>query len=179
MSSAVLSRYARSLADIVFEKKIEGKVTKDLQTWREIFLTCPELLEAFDAPQVPEDSKERVLDELLVRYPAHPVTSNFLRIMLQRNRIRFFNQILENYLKLVNHRNGIVTASVTTVAPIPEEEAKRLTETLSRITGKKVNVDLKTDESLIGGVVIQMGSTIFDGSIRTQLAEMKRRLVES
>lgn len=179
MSSAVLSRYARSLADVVFEEKIEEKVTQDLQTWREIFLACPELLEAFDAPQVPEDSKERVLDELLARYPAHPVASNFLRIMLQRNRIRFFNQIVENYLKLVDQRKGIVTASVTTVAPISEEEVNRLTERLSRITGKKVNLDVKADESLIGGVVIQMGSTIFDGSIRTQLAEMKRRLVES
>lgn len=177
--SAILGRYARSLAEVVFEENVEPKVTGDLAVYSEIFNAVPDLPAAFDNPAVPREAKEKLLSELLARYPVNPITANFLRILLQHNRIRFFEQIREGYVKAVNVAKGIVSAQVTAASPLSSEEVKQLGARLTAVTGKKVDVRVQTDASLLGGIVVQMGSTIFDGSIRTQLAEMKRRLATS
>ena len=177
--SAILGRYARSLADVVFEENLEEKITEDLRTYSEIFRAVPDLLEVFHSPAVPRENKEKLLGELMARYPVNPITSNFLRILLQHNRIRYFQQILDGFLKSVNERKGVVSAQVTAAAPLSGQELKNLADRLADITGKMINIELKTDASLLGGVVVQIGSTIFDGSIRTQLADMKRRLAET
>ncbi len=177
--SAILGRYSRSLADVAFEENLEEKVTEDLKTYNEIFIAVPDLLEAFHSPAVPRETKEKLLGELMQRYPVNPITSNFLRILLQHNRIRYFQQILDSFLKFVNERRGIVSAQVTAAAPLSQEELKSLEQKLAAITGRQVNVELRTDENLLGGTIVQIGSTIFDGSIRTQLADMRRRLSET
>jgi F-type H+-transporting ATPase subunit delta len=178
ISSAVLGRYAKSLAEIVFEEKIEETVAGDLKTYSEIFREVPDLLEVLDSPAMPRESKEKLLGELMARYPVHSISSNFLRILLQKNRIRYFQEILDSFLKSVDEQKGIVSARVTAAAPLSQDELKNLEARLAEITGKHVNVELKTDESLLGGIVVQIESTHFDGSIRTQLADMKRRLAE-
>lgn len=177
--SAILGRYSRSLAEIVFEQGVERKVTEDVALYGDIFRAVPDLLEVFHSPAVPRDSKERMLSELLIRYPVHPVAANFLRVLLQHNRIRYFEPIRDGYLKSVNERKGIVSAQVTAAVTLSADEMKKLTDLLAGITGKRVHVELTTDAGLLGGIVVQMGSTIFDGSIRTQLAEMKKRLAET
>jgi len=179
ISSAILGRYAKSLAEIVFEENIDEKVTEDLNTYSEIFRAVPDLLEALDSPAIPREAKEKLLGELMARYPVHPISSNFLRILLQNNRIRYFQEILDSFLKSVNEQKGIVSAQVTAAAPLSEQELKSLEDRLAEVTGKLVNVELQTDESLLGGIVVQMESTHYDGSIRTQLADMKRRLAET
>jgi F-type H+-transporting ATPase subunit delta len=177
--SAILGRYARSLAEIAFEENVEEKITEDLKTYNEIFRAVPDLLEAFHTPAIPRETKEKLLAEVMARYPVNTIAGNFLRILLQHNRIRFFPQIVDAYLKSVNERKGIVTARVTTAAVLSPRDLKSLESGLTGITGKKVNLELKTDAGLLGGIVVQVGSTIYDGSIRTQLSEMRRRLTET
>ena len=179
ISSAILGRYARSLADVAFKENVEDKVMADLQNFREIFGTVPDILEIFHSPAVPRESKEKLLSELITRYPVNPISANFLHILLQHNRIRYFSQILDGLLKTVNDRKGVVYAKVTAAAPLSPQNLKMLEARLSEITGKLVNVESQTDKGLLGGVVVQIGSTVFDGSIRTQLAEVKRRLTET
>jgi F-type H+-transporting ATPase subunit delta len=177
--SAILGRYARSLTEVAFEENLEQEVTENLNTYGEIFRAVPDLLEAFGTPAVPREQKEKLLDDLMTKYPVNPVTSNFLRILLQHNRIGFFQQILKLYLKLVNERKGIVSARVTTAMALSEEELKKMSEKLSAITGKSVNIEPQTDATILGGVIVQLGNTIFDGSIKAKLVEMKRRLAEA
>jgi len=174
--SAILGRYARSLADVVFEKNLEPDVAGDLRTYAEIFGAVPDLLEVFHTPAIPRDAKERLLNELMARYPINSITSNFLRILLRHNRMRYFSQILESYLKMTNERKGILSARVTAAAPLSQQEIGRLVERLAGITGKLVDIETRTDADLLGGVVVQLGSTVYDGSIRSRLAEMRRRL---
>lgn len=176
--SAILGRYARSLTDIVFEEDVEPDVTGDLKTYSEIFRAVPDLLDAFHTPAVPRDAKEKLLGAVMAKYPVHRVSSNFLRVLLRHNRIRYFQQIFESYLKSVNERKGILSARVTAAVPLSQPEVARLGEKLAGITGKRVSMELQTDSNLMGGVVVQVGSTVYDGSIRTQLAEMRRRLAE-
>lgn len=176
--SAILGRYARSLTDVVFEENLEPDVTGDLKTYNEIFQAVPDLLDAFHTPAVPREVKERLLGELMAKYPVNRVTANFLRILLRHNRIRYFQPIFESYLKQANERKGVLSATVTTAAPLSRQEAARLGEKLAGITGKSVSMEFQTDPDLMGGVIVRMGSTIYDGSIRTQLAEVRRRLAE-
>jgi F-type H+-transporting ATPase subunit delta len=177
--SAILGRYSRSLAEIAFEENLEQAVSEDLRTFSEIFRAVPDLQEVFHAPAIPREAKEALLAELMAKYPVTPIASNFLRILLQHNRIRYFQQAVNGYSKAVNERKGIVSARVTAAAPISVENLKALETKLAGITGKLVNIESHTDANLLGGVVVQIGSTIFDGSIRTQLAEMRRRLTET
>ncbi len=177
--SAILGRYARSLAEIAFEENLEQPVTEDLRTYTEIFRAVPGLLETFDAPSVPRETKQKLLVEVMRLHPVNQITSNFLRILLQHNRIGFFHQIADAYSKSINERKGIVSARVTTVAPLSPRDMKSLEMKLVEITGKQINMELQTDPGLLGGIVVQVGSTIFDGSIRTQLSEMRRRLTET
>ena len=177
--SAILGRYARSLTEIVFEENLEQEVTGNLITYSEVFRAVPDLLDVFQTPAVPRESKEKLLNELMTQHPVSPVTSNFLRILLQHNRISYFQQIFDLYLKLVNERKGIVSARVTTAMALSEQEVENLGERLSAITGKSVNIEPRMDATILGGIIVQLGNTIFDGSIRARLAEMKRRLAEA
>jgi F-type H+-transporting ATPase subunit delta len=176
--SAILGRYARSLAEIAFEESLEQPISEDLQTFAEIFRAVPDLLSVFYAPAIPREAKEKLLAALMTKYPVNLITSNFLRILLQHNRIRYFQQIADAYSKAVNERKGVVSARVTSAAPISPVNLKALEAKLAGITGKLMDIEPKIDATLLGGVVVQIGSTIFDGSIRTQLSEMKRRLTE-
>ncbi len=177
--SAVLGKYARSLAEIVFEEKIEEAVTGDLKTYREIFRAVPDLLQALDSPALPRETKIKLLSELAARYPVNPVTSNFLHVLLQNNRIRYFQEVFDIYIKSVNEHRGVISALVTAAAPLNQQEVKDIEDRLAAMMQKMVKVEIRTDASLLGGITVQIGSTSFDGSIRTRLAEIRRRLAEN
>ncbi len=175
---SVLDRYARSLADVALLAQEVEEVSRELATYREIFHTVPDLLAAFDSPAVTRDAKERLLSSLLSRYPVRKITANFLRVLLQHNRIVYFDQVYQSYIRTVDERKGIVTAKVLTAGPLSADERTGLRDCLSKATGKIVRLDVETDTNLLGGLVVQVGSTIYDGSIRKQLDEMKKHLVE-
>ncbi len=178
IASAVFSRYAKSLADVVVEQNATAEVGRDLELYRQIFLAVPELLDTFYNPAIPGDAKARILSELVRRYPVSRTTGNFLKILLDHNRLRYFHEIFDLYAKTLDERRGIVTASVTSAAPLSDKEQSVLREALARATGKGINLDIRTDGGLLGGLVVQIGSTIYDGSVRSQLAEMRQRLME-
>lgn len=177
--STVLGRYAKSLAEVVFEENLEQEITGNVEMYNEIFHVVPDILTIFHNPAIPTEAKEMLLSKLLAQYPVHPVAANFLRILLKHNRIFYFAQVVKSYLKAVNERKGIVTAIVSTASPLSQPDLKNLAAKLAGFTGKIVNIDLKTDSSLLGGIVVQVGSTVFDGSIKTQLDVVKRRLAET
>lgn len=178
ISSAVSSRYARALADVAFPSGLEDEVGRDLALYRDIFQAVPDLLQALDSPAIPREAKERLLRELMARYPVQQVSGNFLRVLLEHNRIRHFSDIRDAFVRVSNERKGIVSAQVVAAAPLDEQEVRQLQEHLAKATGREVLLHVRTDAGLVGGLVVQIGSTVYDGSIRTQLNEVKRRLAE-
>ena len=175
---AILGRYARSLAEVAFEKNSEDRVAEGLKTFAEIIQAAPEIQEIFGSPAIPRETRERLLDELLVKYPVDPTAANFLHVLLEHNRMHSFKDILDAFLRLMNERKGIVTAKVTTASPLAESELEKIAARLGKIAGKLVTVEPTIDEELLGGMVVNIGSTIYDGSVRTRLAEMRRRLAD-
>ncbi len=176
ISSAVFARYGRALADVALAAGEDADVRRDLQIYREVFRLVPALLEALDSPAVQKEAKDRVLSELLSRYPVCRTVNNFLRILLDYHRIRYFGEICDVYVKTVNERKGIVAARVLSATPIAERDVAALRKSLAKATGNEVILSVETDPALMAGVIVQIGSTVYDGSIRTQLEEMRRRL---
>jgi len=174
--SALFARYSRSLAQVVMENNEEPAVTGDLMMYREIFESVPDLAIALDNPAVPRETKESILAHLFAQYPVSGTTANFLRILLEHNRLRYFREICESYVKTVNERKGIVAARVMVATPLSAQEYSRLQASLANITGRKVTLGVQTEPDLLGGLVVQIGSTVYDGSIRRHLTEMKERL---
>ena len=174
--TAIFGRYARALVDVVMEQQEEPRVTEELRTYREIFRAVPDLLHVLHSPAVPRETKRRLLDQLMARYTVTSTTANFLRVILQRNRIRYFEEIFDYYLKSVNIRKGIISAEVASAQPLSEKELSALRGSLSGATGRTVILNVRSDPKLLGGLIVQIGSTVYDGSIRRQLAEMQQQL---
>jgi F-type H+-transporting ATPase subunit delta len=103
-------------------------------------------------------------------------TANFLRVLLKNQRLAELPHVNEKLAQILDERSGAVSAQITSARPLPEAVKNALAETLGRVTNKRVRLDFQTDESLLGGIVTRIGSTIYDGSVRNQLARLGEEL---
>jgi F-type H+-transporting ATPase subunit delta len=134
------------------------------------------LLEAFTNPTVPYEQKAKVLNELITRTKARPTTANFLRILLKNQRLAEIAQVNAKLAQVLDERAGVVSAQVTSARPVADSIKTALEEKLQLITGKRIRLSFQTDETLLGGIVTRIGSTIYDGSVRTQLQRLGEEL---
>ena len=173
---AVARRYAQALADVAVARNQVEQVESELRQVAELVSSNRELYELFASPIIPQPDKRRVLDAIIERARLSPVMANLLRVMLQHYRLHYINEVYEQFRREMNARRGVVSAEVVTAHEIGPSERETLGKRLEAMTGKQVQLQFKTDPSLIGGVVTRVGSVVYDGSIRTQLQEIKERL---
>jgi F-type H+-transporting ATPase subunit delta len=172
----VARRYASALADVVVERKEEREVQQEIDQWASMIETNPDLKVVFANPTVAYDEKRNVLEELITRTRVRPTTASFLRVLLRNQRLSQLRDVAERFAHVLDERNGVVSASVTTAKPIPEDLKNQLRETLTVATGRTVRVTFNTDETIIGGLVARIGSTIFDGSVQNKLERLSEEL---
>lgn len=170
-------RYAVALADVVTSRGEAREVQEELSGWNEMLQANPQLLEVFRHPTIPQDQKRRVLDALIARARVRPTTANFLQVLLQNHRLADLSEIYRQFMQELDRRAGVVTAQVTTARPVPAEAQETLRARLGHLTGSSVRLHFAVDEELIGGVVTRIGSTVYDGSVRSQLEQIKQRMV--
>ena len=175
-SQTVARRYASALADVLIERREESLVRQELATWESMITQNPLLLEAFTNPTIPYEQKSRVLNDLIARTDIRQTTANFLRVLLRNQRLADLPQVNAKLAQILDERGGIVSAEITSARPVSDEVRSSLEQTLAQLTKKKVRLDFRTDESLIGGIVTRIGSTIYDGSVRTQLDQLGQEL---
>jgi F-type H+-transporting ATPase subunit delta len=175
-SLTVARRYASALADVIIERNEETAVREELTAWERMILSNPPLLEAFTNPTVPYEQKAKVLNELITRTKVRPTTANFLRILLKNQRLSEIAQVNAKLAQVLDERAGVVSAQVTSARPVADSIKTTLEEKLQLITGKRIRLSFQTDETLLGGIVTQIGSTIYDGSVRTQLQRLGEEL---
>ncbi len=175
-AESIARRYAAALADVAIARNEAQEIKEELAGWEQMMTGSPELLEVFCNPTVPYDQKRKVVVTLIARTKVRPTTSNFLNVLLQNNRLADLPLVNESFARELDNRAGIVSAHVTTARPVPDEAQQALQNRLAEMTGKRVRLDFATDEDLIGGVVTRIGSTIFDGSVRGQLHQIKEQL---
>ncbi len=170
-------RYAAALAHVVIAHGEAREVQEELSTWSEMMQANDGLAEVFRNPTIPYDQKKRVLNALIARARPRPTTTNFLKLLVQNHRLVNLREINKRLAEELDRRAAVVSAHITTARPLPSEERERLQARLTEMTKSRVRLDFETDESLIGGVVTRIGSTIYDGSVRSQLEEMKERMI--
>lgn len=175
-SETVARRYASALADVIVERGEEAQVQQELSAWEEMILGNGLLLEAFSNPTVPYEQKSKLLNELITRSKVLPTTANFLRVLLKNQRIAELPYVNAKLAQVLDERAGLVNAQITSARPLAEGIEALLSEKLAQMTGKKIRLSFETDESLLGGIVTRIGSTVYDGSVRNQLRRLGEEL---
>jgi F-type H+-transporting ATPase subunit delta len=172
----IARRYGTALADVAIERREEREVQNELDQWARMIEAHAQLKEVFANPTIAYDHKQKVLDDLIARTRVRETTASFLRVLLRNQRLSQLRDIAERYGLVLDERGGVVAAQVTTARPIPEELQNTLHDTLVATTGRKVRLSFATDETIIGGLVARIGSTIFDGSVQSQLDRLAHEM---
>ena len=159
----IARRYASALADVVIERDETREVQEELNTWERLIQSNTNLQEVFRNPTIALDQKRAVLNKLIERAKPRQTTVNFLKVLVQNHRLTELGEINRKFADVLDVRGGMIAARVTT-------------ETLTSLTGKKVRVSFATDAELIGGIVTRIGSTVYDGSVRNQLQQIKEKM---
>lgn len=175
-SQTVARRYAFALADVVSERNEAQLVQAELAAWAKMISENNALLEAFSNPTVAYEQKRNVLNELIARTKVRPTTTNFLRTLLKNQRLAELPQVNDKLAQILDERAGIVSAEIISARPVGENARALLEEKLREITGKKARLTFATDESLLGGIITRIGSTIYDGSVSNQLSRLREEL---
>jgi len=180
MRSAVAGRYAKALADAVLApgaKTDPRQALAELRSFEQIVGSSAELKNVLLSPAVSIGRKRAVVGRLASSVPLSPLMRNFLFVVIDRRRPDILNEIAEAFEAALDERMGLVRADVRSAAPLNESQRTALQQELSRVANKQVRCDFSVDPSLIGGVVARIGSTVYDGSVRTQLETLRERLV--
>ncbi len=178
MSVETISRrYAAALADIVLKTGETETVKTELKSWEEMINSNVDLAGAFANPSIAHLKKENVLESLLSRSKPSKTTANFLRILLRNSRLTELSQINERFETVLEERSGVVNGEVSSAHELSAPEKAELEQNLEKATGKDVRLTYKIDTELIGGVVTRIGSTVYDGSVRTQLEHLREELM--
>lgn len=172
----VARRYASALADVVLERGEAHEVQSELSAWNEMLQANASLREVFANPTIPLDQKRGLLNKLIDRAKPRPTTANFLKVLLQNQRLTELGEIIRKFAQILDERAGMIAATVTTARAVPEDAQAKLHNTLATLTGKKVRINFATDPEIIGGLVTRIGSTVYDGSVRSQLQQIKEKM---
>jgi len=174
---ALAQRYAAALADVAIESGTARQVKNELASFVGLLAESADLKNFLSSPALPRATKQAVIEKLLARLGAGKTLRNFLFVVVDNRRSALLPQIQEAFEALLLSRLGVAEAQVTSPGELSAEQKTDLTGALERLTGKRVEARYALDPALIGGAVVRIGSTIYDGSVREQLNRLQATLV--
>lgn len=175
--ASVTSRYARAFADVVVGQKLEvNSVREELRAVVATVSASKELRDVMESPAIPHDQKLRLLDAIASEMGLVTAVRNFVAVLIDHGRIPMLAQIARQFEIELNNRLGLAEAEITSSRELSPEEKKGMEEQIARMTGKRVQARYALDKAILGGAVVKIGSTIYDGSVRGQLRRMKEQL---
>lgn len=181
-AGAAAGRYARALFDVVLKEGGDAQVEKvqgEIQEFADLFAS-EALAHVLGNPAIPASKKKALASALVERAGSvAPPLAKLIVILAEKDRLTLLPAIARTYVDRVMDHLKIVRGEVTTAVPLPPEKLRALEDGLAKATGRKVVLDARVDPSIIGGAVTRVGSTVYDGSITTQLQKMKQSLIEA
>lgn len=176
--AAIDLRYARALAQVAQEQGLSGDaVQAQLNDFVELLEESFDLREALANPSISESQKLRVLDALGAKLGFGKAVRNFIAVVMHHQRLHELKSMIVAYVALADEDTGIAEAEIVSAHPLDEANRKLLEAQVAKITGLKVHATYSEDASLLGGAVVRVGSTVYDGSIRAQLEQLRQRMV--
>lgn len=179
MIRTIARRYAKALAELSEENKAVDKTRADLASFVAAVEAQPALQKLFTSPVFTPDNKKEVIREVSAKLGLQQSTQRFIEHLAETGRIRHLKDIHEAFQALLAERQNRAVAKLTTAVPISAAELAGIKKKLEALTGKQVDIDSQVDTSLIGGAKAQIGSVIYDGTIRNQLLKMRHQLTNN
>lgn len=176
-TQTIARRYSAALADVVTGSSETETVKAELASWGELFTDNTDLQTVFSNPAITHLNKEKVLNGLIDKTRPSKTTANFLKVLLQNGRLADLSDINDRFAAVLEERSGVVSAEITSARELPAAERSEFATNLEKITGKTVNINYTIDRDIIGGVVTRIGSTVYDGSVKTKLENLKEQLI--
>lgn len=176
--SVFASRYARALADVVLQAHLDiTSVDQQLKDFQATWHGSKELREVFENPAIAAERKVAVLDKMNQKMGLAQQVRNFVAVLINHDRIAAFDEVLDEYRKEINTRLGISEVQVTTARALDEQERKELEGQIAQLTGTRIHASFTQDSSILGGAIVRLGSTVYDGSVRGRLDKLKEALI--
>ena len=173
------NRYAKALFDVALQEKADlSKINQDLSAFSELLASNSELLRAGERVGVSDAARKAMMAQIADRLGVADQVKKLLVVLTQSRKLNLITDLAESFReRLLAHQN-IVRADVTSAVALSPDKTKALAESLSAVTGKKVELSMSVDPALLGGVVARIGSTVYDGSVKTQLERLRHELIE-
>jgi F-type H+-transporting ATPase subunit delta len=175
--SVAATRYAKALLDVLYPSKAEMGLDQ-LRSFLSVLSDQEGARLVLENPTLSTESRKDLVNKIGNVLNLDSPIRNFLGLLIDRNRLDLLEEIVSTYENLLDEKLGVVQARVTTALELDSKQREEITARLHALTGKKVRMETFVDPSLIGGLVAQVGSTIYDGSIRQQLQTFKNTLTQ-
>ncbi len=175
-SNAAARRYARALFSLAQDGSEVASVAEQLDAMTRLFEASPELKHALFRPLHPVKERSAVLRRVCELAALQPTLRSFMLYLIDQRRLVDFEGICSEFERLADEAAGRVRAEIVTSSPLSDDQKARLERALSARTGRQVQLDVRVDADLIGGAVAEVGGVVFDGSLRTQLAQLRDSL---
>lgn len=169
-------QYANALADIALQQGAADPVLKQLSEIAAAYQAAPELRNFFSSPAVLREAKHAVAEKLIARIGASKILRNFLFVIIDHRRTQAIPEIAQAFQEVIQQRLGLAQAKVLSATPLNEPQKAELLQALQRLTGKKIQPTYALQSDLLGGVVVRIGDTIYDGSLKNRLNRMRQYL---
>ncbi len=177
-NTAAARRYAKALFELAREAAAVDGVRGQLEGLEALFVESPELRDAIFRPLHPVEQRRAVLEAIAERAGADATVRHFIAFLVDQRRLIDFDTIREEYGRLADAAAGRTRAEVRAASPLSEAQRERLRQALASRTGQQVELDVQVDASLIGGAVARVGTLVFDGSLKSQLEQLRSSLMK-
>lgn len=176
--ASVAGRYASAMFELAQEQSQLPQVEQDLGNLQALLDESEDLRRMVRSPVFSADDQSRALEAVLSRIGVAPLTMNFVKLIARNRRLFALGDVMKAFRGLVARSRGEVEADVTSATTLTDDQMAALKETLKASIGKDVQVTAKVDPSLLGGLIVKVGSRMIDSSLRTKLATLKMRMKE-
>jgi len=175
--ASVASRYARALVDVILERHIAGDAARQqLKAMVGAVHESVELRRVWESPAVPPEQKRAVLDAIAAKVGAVHMIRNFMAVIIDHRRIGMLDDIVRIFEMELDAQLGFAEVQVSSARALSPQEQREIEARVERMTGKKIRASYVAKPELLGGIVVRVGDTIYDGSVRGQLEKMRQEL---
>jgi F-type H+-transporting ATPase subunit delta len=169
-------QYANALADIVLEQGTSESAKNQLADFGAAYTESAELRNFLATPAVTREAKHGVIEKLVARLGASKIIRNFLFVIVDNQRVQLLPEIVNSFEQVLRQRQGVAEAAVASAVELNDGQKTALVRTLERVTGKKIQAKYSLEPGLLGGAVVRIGDTIYNGSLSNQLDQLRARL---
>jgi F-type H+-transporting ATPase subunit delta len=175
--ASVASTYARAFADVVMDTHLDAdRSIAQLRTIASLLTESADLRRVWENPAIPAEQKRKVLDVIAQRDEISKQVRNLVAVLIDHRRVHFLEPIIRQLEKELDARLGFAEAEITSARALADAEKREFETQVGKLTGKKVRAHYEQDSTLLGGAVLRIGSTIYDGSVKGQLERLKEAI---